>query len=77
MFVQAIAEPILSSTKPMERIDGGTRSDFNFPDAPFLCLERNGESEEAVLFLVQRFCEAHKALFMWESERLFALLRSA
>jgi hypothetical protein len=30
---------------------------------------RNGESEELCLVLVQRFCEAHKALFMWESER--------
>lgn len=34
----------------MKRIDGGTRSGFNFPDTPFLCLERNGESEELSCF---------------------------
>jgi hypothetical protein len=34
-LVQATAELILSLTKLMGRIDGGTRSGFNFPDAHF------------------------------------------
>jgi hypothetical protein len=46
-----------------------------FPDAYFSAWKGISESEEAVLFLVQRFCEAYKALFMWESKRL--LLYSA
>jgi hypothetical protein len=35
MFVQATAEPILSSTKPMEKNRWWRQGVFNFPDAHF------------------------------------------
>jgi len=64
MFDQAIAEPIFSSIQPMGENIQVVLGVALIPDAHFSAWKGMMNLRICVLFLLQRFCEAHKALFM-------------